>query len=41
LKAFILDKEYAKRVLERFRMEKSNRVKNIIVPSVRLMKDEE
>jgi hypothetical protein len=41
LKAFILDKEYAKFFLERFRMERSNGVKNLIVPGVKLMKDEE
>jgi hypothetical protein len=42
LKAFILVKnKYAKEVLERFMMEKSNSVKNPIVPGVKLMKDEE
>uniref|UniRef100_A0A2N9FP23 Integrase catalytic domain-containing protein n=1 Tax=Fagus sylvatica TaxID=28930 RepID=A0A2N9FP23_FAGSY len=38
---YISQRKYAKEVLERFRMEKSNSVKNPIVPGVRLMKDEE
>ena len=38
---YISQRKYAKDVLERFRMEKSNSVKNPIVPGVRLMKDEE
>ncbi|TXG57833.1 hypothetical protein EZV62_015662 [Acer yangbiense] len=38
---YISQRKYAKEVLERFGMEKSNSVKNPIVPSVRLMKDEE
>jgi transposase InsO family protein len=38
---YISQRKYAIEVLERFRMEKSNSVKNPIVPGVRLMKDEE
>ena len=38
---YISQRKYAKDVLERFRMEKSNSVKNPIVSGVRLMKDEE
>jgi hypothetical protein len=38
---YISQRKYAKEVLERFRMENSNSVKNPIVPGVRLMKDEE
>ena len=38
---YISQRKYEKDVLERFRMKKSNSVKNPIVPSVRLMKDEE
>jgi hypothetical protein len=38
---YISQKKYAKDVLERFGMEKSNSVKNPIVPDVKLMKDEE
>jgi len=38
---YISQKKYAKDVLERFGMEKSNSVKNPIVPSVKLMKDQE
>jgi hypothetical protein len=38
---YISQKKYAKDVLERFGMEKSNSVKNPIVPGVKLMKDEE
>jgi hypothetical protein len=38
---YISKKKYAKNVLERFGMEKSNSVKNPIVPGVKLMKDEE
>jgi len=36
---YISQKKYAKDVLERFGMEKSNSVKNPIVPGVKLMKD--
>ena len=37
---YISQRKYAKEILERFKMEKSNSVKNPIVPGVRLMKDE-
>ena len=38
---YISQRKYAKEVLDRFRMEKSNSVKNPIVPGIKLMKDEE
>ena len=38
---YISQRKYAKEVLDRFRMVKSNSVKNLIVPGVKLMKDEE
>ena len=38
---YISQRKYAKEVLKRFRMEKSNSVKHPIVLGVRLMKDEE
>ncbi|XP_073291061.1 uncharacterized protein [Primulina huaijiensis] len=37
---YICQRKYAKEVLERFKMEKSNSVKNPIVPGARLMKNE-
>ncbi|XP_042379979.1 uncharacterized mitochondrial protein AtMg00810-like [Zingiber officinale] len=38
---YISQRKYAKDVLEKFGMEKSNNVKNLIVPGVKLTKDEE
>ena len=38
---YISQKKYAKEVLEKFKMEKSNTVKNPIAPGVKLVRDEE
>lgn len=38
---YISQRKYAQEVLEKFKMETSNSVKNPIVPGIRLMKDEE
>ena len=37
---YISQKKYAKEVLEKFKMERSNSVKNPIDPGVKLMKNE-